>query len=172
MPYSSTNRYLTPVLDRPVQLIERYTVLGSLPPENDTIIRAGETVCCVMGFGRGATDAYRTNAVLIKEGLRTYSTQSDERKTVEAFTDAGLTAAETAALNQAVAAFQREAARLGQAIAAAQTDLAEVGRAVAESQSTAPVLAQPAAGAKAKQDFERLEGQGHGNLALYGIPAG
>ena len=32
MPDSLTNRYLTPVLDRPVQLIERYTVLGSLPP--------------------------------------------------------------------------------------------------------------------------------------------
>lgn len=157
VPYAATNRYLTPVLDRLAQVVERYSVLGSLPPENDTIIRAGETVCCVMGFGRGASDAYRTNAVLVKEGMRTYSTQSNERKTVEAFTDAGLTAAETAALNQAVAAFQRAAARLGQSIAAAQTNPAEVSPAVAESKSPAPVLAQPTAGAKAKQDFEDLK---------------
>jgi len=157
VPYAATNRYLTPVLDRPVQWVERYSVLGPLPPEDDTIIRAGETVCCVMGFGRGASDAYRTNAVLIKEGMRTYSTQSNERKTVEAFTDAGLTAAETAALNQAVAAFQREAALLGQAIAASQTNPAPVNQAVAESNSAAPVLAQPRAGTTAKQDFEDLK---------------
>ena len=124
-----------------------------------------------MGFGRGATDAYRTNAVLIKEGLRTYSTQSDERKTVEAFTDAGLTAERRGAQPGGGCISERGSAR-GQAIAAAQTDLAEVGRAVAESQKHGAGPGSARRRSQSQTGLRRLEGQGHGNLALYGIPAG
>lgn len=114
LPYSTTNQYLTPTLDRPLQIVDRYTLLKSFPEPGDVLIQAGAPIYFVMGFGRGADDAYRTNALLIKEGLKTYTTESNKRRTVEAFSDAALSSAETAALNKAVAAFQKKAAALGQ----------------------------------------------------------
>jgi TPR repeat protein len=153
LPYSAANPSLTPVLGRPVQIVERYSILKALPT-GDVLIQAGDSIFSVMGFGRGANDAYLTNAVLVEEGRMTYRTERKGLEWVEAFTDAALTAAETAALDQAVAAFQRKAAELGQAMAAAQKKADAINQALAESRRKAPALTGET---KARQDFADLQ---------------
>jgi hypothetical protein len=142
LPYAATNLYLTPVLDQPGQVVDRYSVLKSLP-NGDTLIQAGDSICGVVGFGRGASDVYQTNALLVKEGWMTYRTESNEVRWVEAFSDVALTAAETAVLDRAAAAFQRRAALLTQALAALQKKPAAPG--------------QPTPKAQAKLEFEDLK---------------
>jgi hypothetical protein len=180
VPYAPTNRYLTPVLDRPVQILVRYAVLKDLPM-GDALIQAGESTCRVMGFGRGAGDAYRTNALLVKEGWTTYRTESNEVKRVNAFTDVALTAAETAALEEAAAAFQRKAEAVGQEehialrrAVAARSEPAALGEATFQarretvepsgSESKPAAVAQaPPAKPKAEQEFADLKARAKEN---------
>ncbi len=82
----------------------------------DALIQQDATVYFVMNFGRGAEDAAATNALLIKEGVKSFSAGGGF-KLVEAFADVALNQEETGVLNRVVASFQKEAAALGQQIA-------------------------------------------------------
>jgi len=114
LPLSATNQTLTPTLDRSVRVIPRYSILQSLP-SGDALIQDDSFIYFVMNFGRGANDASHTNALLIREGVKSYSAGGGF-KTVEAFANVALSKEETAVLNLVVAAFQKEAAALGQKI--------------------------------------------------------
>ena len=118
LPLSPTNQNLTPTLEKPVRVIPRYKVLKSLP-HGDALIQDDNATYFVMDFGRGADDASGTNALLIKEGMKTYSADGGF-KTVEAFENVSLSADEKAVLNRVVAAFQRQAASLSPEIASPQ----------------------------------------------------
>ena len=78
-------------------------------PRGDALIQDDASTYFVMNFGRGADDASGTNAVLIKEGVKTYSSGGGF-KTVEAFASVALSKEETAVLNRVAAAFQKRAA--------------------------------------------------------------
>jgi TPR repeat protein len=156
LPYTATNTSLTPVLGRPVQSVERYSVLKFLP-RGDALIQAGDSIYSVLGFGRGVSDAYHTNALLVPEGRMTYRTDTNGLEWVEAFTDAALSSAETAVLDQAVAAFQRKAAGLDRKMASLQRRPNAVPLTLAESQRNVPPLAQAPGKSKARQEFENLQ---------------
>ena len=112
LPLSATNQTLTPTLDRPVRVVPKFTILQSLP-SGDALIQADAATYFVMNFGRGADDASGTNALLMREGVKSYSAGGGF-KTFEAFADVALSKEETAVLNRVVAAFQKKAAALGQ----------------------------------------------------------
>jgi len=114
LPFSATNQTLTPTLDKPVRVIPNYTLLQSLP-SGDALIQEDASIYFVMNFGREAGDASRTNALLVREGVKSYSAGGGF-KTVEAFANVALSKEETAVLNRVVAASQKEAAALGQEI--------------------------------------------------------
>ena len=69
----------------------------------------------VMNFGRGVDDAARTNALLIREGVKSFSAGGGF-KLVEAFADVALSQEETDVLNRVVASCQKEVTVLGQEI--------------------------------------------------------
>jgi TPR repeat protein len=112
LPLSETNQNLTPTLDKTVRVIPKYSVVRSLP-SGDALVQDGAALYFVMDFGRGADDASHTNALLIKEGTKTYS-EGGAFKTVEAYTNVALSKGETAVLDCVVGAFQKEAAALAQ----------------------------------------------------------
>ena len=114
LPLSATNQTLTPTLARPLRLVPKFKILQPLA-DGDALIQDEAAIYFVMNFGRGADDAAGTNAVLIKEGVKSYST-GEGFKTVEAFADVALSKEETAVLNRVVAACQKAAAALGQEI--------------------------------------------------------
>ena len=114
LPLSATNQTLTPTLDRPARVIPKYRLLQSLG-EGDALIQDDAATYFVMDFGRGADDAACMNALLIKEGMKTYKA-GGTFKTVEAFSNVALSKEETAVLTRVAAAFQKEAAALGQEI--------------------------------------------------------
>jgi TPR repeat protein len=114
LPLSATNQNLTPTLDKSVRVVPKYTILRALP-SGDALIQDDRSLYFVMDFGRGADDASRTNALLIREGVKSYSAGGGF-KTVEAFANVALSQQETAVLNRVAAAFQKEAAALGQKI--------------------------------------------------------
>ena len=116
LPFSDTNHNLTPTLEKPLRVIPKYKLLRP-PTDGDALIQDDEGTYFVMNFGRGADDASGTNALLIKEGMKTYS-DSGGSKTVEAFTNVSLSAEETAVLDRVVAEFQKQAAALVQEAAA------------------------------------------------------
>ena len=72
LPFSTTNQDLTPTLGKPLRVIPRYKVLQSLA-EGDALMQDDQATYFVMDFGRGAEDASGTNALLIKEGVKSYS---------------------------------------------------------------------------------------------------
>ena len=115
LPFSATNQTLTPTLAKPVRVISKYKILQSLG-SGDALIQDDVSTYFVMDFGRGADDALCTNALLIKEGVKTYSAGGGF-KMIEAFANVALSKEETAVLNRVAAAFQKEAAALGQALA-------------------------------------------------------
>jgi TPR repeat protein len=115
LPLSATNQNLTPTLDKPVRVIPKYKILQSFGG-GDALIQDDASTYFVMNFGRGADDASGTNALLIKEGVKTYSA-GGTFKTVEAFSNVALSKEETALLNRVAAAFQKDAAAFGQKIA-------------------------------------------------------
>ena len=114
LPLSATNQTLTPTLDRPLRVVPKFTILRSLA-SGDALIQDDASVYFVMNFGRGANDAAGTNALLIREGVKSYAADGGF-KTVEAFADVALSTQETAVLSRIVSAFQKEAAALGQEI--------------------------------------------------------
>jgi hypothetical protein len=114
LPLSETNQNLTPTFDKAVRVVPKYTVIRSLP-SGDALIQDDKAFYFVMDFGRGADDASHTNALLIKEGMKTYS-EGGGFKTVEAFTNVALSKNETAVFNCVLAAFQKEASALTQQI--------------------------------------------------------
>ena len=114
LPLSATNQTLTPTLDRPLRVVPKFTIVRSLA-SGDALIQDDASVYFVMNFGRGTDDAAGTNALLIKEGVKSYSSGGGF-KTVEAFADVALSREETAVLNRVVAACQKEAAALEQEI--------------------------------------------------------
>jgi TPR repeat protein len=116
LPLSATNQNLTPTLDIPVRIIPKYKILQSLAG-GDALIQDDTSTYFVMNFGRGADDASGTNAVLIKEGVKTYSSGGGF-KTVEAFANVALSKEETAVLSGVAAAFQKRAASIGLEITA------------------------------------------------------
>jgi hypothetical protein len=115
LPFSTTNQDLTPTLGRPLRMLPRYKVLQSLA-EGDALLQDDQATYFVMDFGRGGEDASGTNALLIKEGIKSYSEGTDFR-TVEAFANAALSKEEKAVLTRVAAAFQKQAGSLAQIIA-------------------------------------------------------
>jgi len=115
LPFSATNQNLTPTLDRPLLVVPSYKLLQSRPG-GDALIQDGGSVYFVMNFGRGADDAACTNALLIREGVKTYAA-GDRFRTVDAFANVSLSKEERAVLNRVAAAFQKRAAILGQELA-------------------------------------------------------
>jgi TPR repeat protein len=115
-PWSPTNRDLLPTLDKPLRLLPTYKLLQTLS-DGDALLQNGQAVYFVMDYGRAPQDAFRTNAILIKEGTKTYRTVAGISKTVEAFTDAGLNREEIAVLNRVVTVLRKNAALLSEAIA-------------------------------------------------------
>jgi TPR repeat protein len=115
LPFSTTNQDLTPTLGRPLRILPRYKVLQSLA-EGDALLQDDQATYFVMDFGRGAEDVSGTNALLIKEGVKSYSEGTDFR-TVEAFANASLSKEEKVVLTRVAAAFQKQAASLAQEIA-------------------------------------------------------
>ena len=108
LPYSATNQDLTPTLAKPVQTISRYKVLQRFA-QGDALIQDAEARYLVMHFGRGADDAFGTNACLIKEGVISFA-DGNGFKRVDAFENVSLSAEERAVLNRVAAAFQKQAA--------------------------------------------------------------
>ena len=112
LPFSNTNFDLTPTLGRPLRILPRYKVLQSLA-EGDALLQDDQATYFVMDFGRGADDASGTNALLIKEGVKSFSEGTDFR-TVEAFSNASLSKEEKAVLTRVSAAFLTQALSLAQ----------------------------------------------------------
>jgi len=111
LPFSATNQNLTPTLDKPLRVVPSYKALQSFA-NGDMLIQEDATTLFVMNFGSMPANAFGTNALLIREGTKTY-TSSGAFKTVEAFANAALNPEETAVLSRVAAAFQQEAAALG-----------------------------------------------------------
>lgn len=120
LPYSETNQNLTPTLNKPVYFFPAYKVLQDLGKGDALIQDGGGSLFFVMNLGRGADDAGHTNGVFVKEGEKTYKTQSGGLNTVEALASVGLTAAERNVLLRASAEFRKEAEAVKPVIIAAQ----------------------------------------------------
>ncbi len=118
LPFSTTNENLTPTLERAVRVVPSYNVLQCFT-NGDALIQDGQSTLFVMDFGRAATNTSGTNALLIREGLKTYSS-GGAFQTVSAFENVALSSEETAALERVVAACQKELASLGQPAADSQ----------------------------------------------------
>lgn len=110
LPYSETNQNLTPTLSRPVHILPKYKLLQKLGGDDALIEADNGIVSFVMNFGRALDDAACTNGLFLREGEKTYRTQSGGQNTVEAFTSVGLNAAERQMLTRVSAEFAREAA--------------------------------------------------------------
>jgi hypothetical protein len=108
LPFSATNRNLTPILGKAVRVIPAYKVLRHLA-SGDALIQDAQGTYFVMGFGRGADDAAGTNACLIRVGGKSYA-EGGVFRTVEAFENVSLSAEERSMLNRVTAAFQRQSA--------------------------------------------------------------
>lgn len=108
LPYSATNHNLTPTREMTVRYLPRYRVVQTFPG-GDIMLSDGGDKCFVMGFGRAADDAFHTNAVLVREGTKSFKYFGEEYVQTEAFTDAGLSREEIAVLRKAASAFRAEA---------------------------------------------------------------
>jgi TPR repeat protein len=137
LPFSATNQNLTPTLDKPLRVVPTYKVLQSLG-NGDALIQDNQSTLFVMSFGRGAADASGTNALLIREGTKTYSS-GGTFKTVEAFANVSLNHEETAVLTRVAAACQAQAASLGQPAASAK-DREEFEACQARANDSSPYL--------------------------------
>ncbi len=109
LPYSNTNLNLTPTRELTVRYLPKYRVVQTFPG-GDVMLSDGGDKCFVMGFGRAADDAYHTNAVLVREGTKSFKYSAQEYVQTEAFTNAGLSREELASLRKAARAFTAEAA--------------------------------------------------------------
>jgi hypothetical protein len=109
LPYSNTNQNLTPTRELTVRYLPKYRVVQTFPG-GDVMLSDGGDKCFVMGFGRAADDAFHTNAVLVREGTKSFRYFAEEYVQTEAFTDAGLSREEIAVLQKAASAFKAQAA--------------------------------------------------------------
>jgi hypothetical protein len=109
LPYSNTNLNLTPTRELTVVYLPRYRVVQTFPA-GDALLSDGADQCFVMGFGRAADDAFHTNAVLVREGTKSFKQLAGQYIQTDAFTDAGLSSDEIAVLRKAATAFMTEAA--------------------------------------------------------------
>jgi TPR repeat protein len=107
LPFSATNQNLTPTLARPLRVVPRYTLVQALP-SGDALIQDDATTFFVLNYGRGAADAFRTNALLVREGTKAYLS-GGHFQTVAAFSDVALNTEETAVLNRVAAACHQQA---------------------------------------------------------------
>jgi len=117
LPYSETNQNLTPTLNKPLQVVTGYKVLRSLG-DGDALIEAQEVTCLVMNFSQATNLPSASEAWLIKEGEKAYTTAPGEYQRIEAFTNVRLNKEETAVLNRVVTACQKKAAALAREISA------------------------------------------------------
>lgn len=127
--YSPTNenQNLTPTLNRPLRIVPDYEVIQSAT-NGDVLIRVGdETEYFVMGLGPMVAGTVHTNALLIKEGWKTYTTTSGTPARVEAFTSVSLNSEETAVLNRVSNAFRTHAASFIQERVSATAAVSAVG---------------------------------------------
>lgn len=108
LPYSETNANLTPTRDLKLRFVPRYEVLTNFSG-GDALIATEEEVFFIMDLGRAADDAFRTNAILVREGTKSFKTPAGDYLTAEAFTNAGLNAEEMATLRKAAKGFLTEA---------------------------------------------------------------
>ena len=139
LPYSNTNLNLTPTRELTVRYLPKYRIVQTFTG-GDVMLSDGGDKCFVMGFGRAAGDAYHTNAVLVREGTKSFRYSSQEYVQTEAFTDAGLSQEEIAVLRKASKAFLAEAASPG------------LSRAVLARAPTNPAAATPESPASAAAD--------------------
>jgi len=109
LPYSNTNQNLTPTRELTVRYLPRYMVVQTFPG-GDAMLSDGGDKCFVMGFGRAADDAFHTNAVLVREGTKSFRSFGEHYVQMEAFTDAGLSREDIAVLQKAAIAFKAKAA--------------------------------------------------------------
>jgi hypothetical protein len=109
LPYSNTNLNLTPTRELTVRYLPRYMVVQAFPG-GDAMLSDGSDKCFVMGFGRAADDTFHTNAVLVREGTKSFRSFGEQYVQMEAFTDAGLSREEIAVLQRAAIAFKAKAA--------------------------------------------------------------
>ncbi len=110
LPFSTTNENLTPTLGRTVRVVPSFKVLQSYT-NGDALLQDGQSTLFVMDFGRAATNTFGTNALLLREGVKTYSSGGGF-ETVSAFENVALSRDETAVLERVVAACRKELASL------------------------------------------------------------
>lgn len=108
LPYANTNQDLTPTIKRTVRWFPKYELVKNLGA-GDALIADEEAAYFVLEYGRAASDALRTNAILVREGTKSFKSPSGEMATVEAFTNAGLNRDEVATLRRAAAAYAKAA---------------------------------------------------------------
>ena len=121
LPYSDTNQDLTPTRKLSVHWLAKYEVVRTFDG-GDAVLADDSGVFFVMEFGRAADVAHHTNAILVKEGMKSFKSQSGDYVHVEAFTDAGLNREEIAVFQRVVVAFKTEAASLATTNAPASSE--------------------------------------------------
>jgi TPR repeat protein len=112
LPFSPTNQNLTPTLERQVHVVPSYKVLQSFP-NGDALIQDDRSTMFVMNFGPARTNTAGTGALLIREGVKAYSS-GGAFETVSAFENVALSPEETAVLIRVVAACREHVASLDQ----------------------------------------------------------
>jgi hypothetical protein len=140
LPYSETNQDLTPTRKLTMRWLPKYQVLRTLSG-GDALLADDSGAVFVMDFGRAADDARHTKATLIKEGMKSFKSQSGEYVQMEAFTDAGLNHEEIAIFQQVVREFANEAAAL--ASANSPTLAAATNQATHSSEAASPDTKKP-----------------------------
>jgi TPR repeat protein len=135
LPFSATNQNqnLTPTLSRPLRVIPSYVVLQSSDNGDALIKDDSDTEYFVLGLGHLEAGTAQTNAFLIKEGWKTYTTPQGTPARVEAFTSVSLNAEEIALLTRVAAAFRNKAVSLGKA--AANTTVVPLEKDVSDSKA-------------------------------------
>lgn len=108
LPYSNTNVDLTPTRDLKVTVVPKYEVLTNFSG-GDTLITTETEVFFVMEYGRAIADAYMTNAVLVREGTKSFKTPNGDYVHAEAFMNAGLSREEIGILQKVSKACLTEA---------------------------------------------------------------
>jgi hypothetical protein len=142
LPYSPTRGSLTPTLDKPLLHATGYQVVSPQAEgilnaaakfrKDDVLLRMGDSVFFVMGFGRVASDASGTNAWLVQEGTKDFAVASPimSRSNIlnaadlpagrftsyRAFSSVALSSEEQNVLAQVSAAFHKEAQPLAAAM--------------------------------------------------------
>ncbi|HOX56420.1 MAG TPA: SEL1-like repeat protein [Candidatus Paceibacterota bacterium] len=112
LPFSTTNQNFTPTLNRPLRVVPAYKVLRC-DTNGDALIQDNQSTMFVMNFGRGASDGSGTNALLVREGLKTFSS-GGVFETVNAYENVSLNKEETTVLERVAAACRNLVTSLSQ----------------------------------------------------------